>query len=245
MFGQVFDANLQCKIRNLFIYKEDNLNKRPLLIEIVGLAGSGKTTLTRVLTQFNSNLQVGLQISKIKVYPHLVNPSLFLLPVFFLRFREDRWFDWKETKAIMFLNAWYRELKRPLPKNKDAIIFDHGPIFWLTRIREFGPELSKSRAFEKWWTNELSRWLGMLDIVIWLDAPDEILLRRIQTREQDHIVKAESVQNIYEFLTRFRSAFNESTTIAKSKKEILYYTFNTNLKTPQQIADDMLTIING
>lgn len=220
------------------------MDKKVLLIEIIGLAGSGKTTLTRLLSQKNPNFQIGLHLSKIKAYSHLINPSILFLPTFVTSDWGDRWFDWRETKAIMFMYAWQRQLKRYIPQNIDVVLFDHGPIYWLTRLRAMGPEFTKSRPFERWWENQLLLWAMLLDCVIWLDAPDEILINRIQSREQDHIVKAESVGNIYKFLSGFRSAFDQSTNLVTTQKKTKIFSFYTDIMTPEQIADDVQAIVD-
>ena len=39
----------------------------------------------------------------------------------------------------------------------------------------------------------------VLDVVVWLDAPDACLLQRIRTRDKDHVVKNESTETVSKF----------------------------------------------
>ena len=217
---------------------------RALRVELIGLAGAGKTTLRSALLRMRPDLQVGLRLPKVVAYPHLVNPSLGLIPSFLRQLPRTRWFDWKETKAIMFLDAWRHALARGAGQGRDAIIFDHGPLYWLTRIRAIGPAFTRSAEAERWWESEVLRWGRLLDVLVWLDAPDEVLMHRIRTRELDHIVKHESNERTREFLSCFRSAFHEAIAIASEGNLPARYEFDTTAKTPQQIAEDVLTIID-
>ncbi len=49
----------------------------------------------------------------------------------------------------------------------------------------------------------------MLDAVIALDAPDEILVERIRSRPEHHRIKAESHSAAQSFLERYRTAYRE------------------------------------
>jgi shikimate kinase len=218
-------------------------SSRALRVEIIGLAGAGKTTLTRTLMSMRAGLQVGLPLPKTVVYRHVVNRSLGLFPSFLRQLPGSRWFNTKETKAIIYLEAWRRALTRGTADGKDAILFDHGPLFWLTRIRAIGPAFTRSPEPERWWRGEVLRWAGLLDALVFLDAPDDILMHRIRTRNQDHIVKHDSDETIRRFLSRFRSAFHEATAIASEDSRIVRYEFDTTLKRPQQIAEAVLEII--
>jgi deoxyadenosine/deoxycytidine kinase len=46
-----------------------------------------------------------------------------------------------------------------------------------------------------------------VDAVIWLDADDELLVDRIRERAQDHLVKAQSSEEMVAFLAEYRAAY--------------------------------------
>ena len=56
-------------------------------------------------------------------------------------------------------------------------------------------------------------------MVIWLDAPDEILLDRIRNRQQEHIVKTQPATIGYEFLDRYRAEYEFILSISDRPKD--------------------------
>lgn len=179
---------------------------RSTIIEIVGPAGAGKTTLARALSHYCSQVQVGIGLSKIKYIPFLVN-NTFLMLAIFLHYRRSRWFTWSETRSMVYLEAWLHALG-PQARDTDLItILDHGPIFRLASLSAFGPELTQSQLFKRWWNRVLEQWSEALKIIIWLDAPDAVLLARIRSRDRKHVIKGKSDEQARDFLVRYRTAY--------------------------------------
>ena len=54
---------------------------RPLVVELIGPAGSGKTTLARALCRRN-DIATGIELSRSEHVPHVMRHSLLLLPAF-------------------------------------------------------------------------------------------------------------------------------------------------------------------
>lgn len=180
----------------------------PLLIEIMGPAGSGKTTLIRALCSQHEGIHAGLDLTKAEyVFPSLRRLGVFL-PVWALHHRRDRWLDRLEMRGIARLETWSRALKRPTTANDAVALFDHGPLYRLASLREFGPELTESESFERWWRGSLTWWLNALDIVVWLDAPDAVLLQRIDERGHWFLGGDHPLEEKHEFLARYRRAFS-------------------------------------
>ncbi len=80
-------------------------------------------------------------------------------------------------------------------------LLDHGPIYRLAFLREFGPEITTSNTLRDGGPDLLNEWIDALDMVIWLDAPNDSLLKRIRDREQIHTIKQKSEKEAYEYLT--------------------------------------------
>lgn len=108
---------------------------------------------------------------------------------------------------MVYLQAWHDRLERHPPDLDGVTVFDHGPMFRLALLREFRPEILRSDRGEKWWNAMFEKWANTLDLIIYLEAPDEILLDRIEKRHRRHAVKGQSQENAYNFFTRYRRAY--------------------------------------
>lgn len=166
-----------------------------------------------------------------------------LMPTFLRQFRNGRWFTWKEIKMIVYLNGWPHVLRRQAA-NSTITLLDHGPVFRLTRLNVLGPKNMASQRFDTWWDNMFKQWSGALDMIIWLDAPDAILLDRIRARDKWHSVKKKSRRDAYEFLGRYRNSYESviSALIAKDGPSLLR--FDTDHQSLGKIADKVLAACN-
>ena len=62
-------------------------------------------------------------------------------------------------------------------------VFDHGPLVPVGKAaRVRSGTRPTSEPFERWWHGSLARWFEALDIVVMLDAPDAVLLQRVDER---------------------------------------------------------------
>jgi thymidylate kinase len=143
---------------------------------------------------------------------------------------------------MVYLKGWPRVLRQQTGNNCSAIILDHGPIFKLATLNEFGPESLKSPELELWWQCMFKQWAGILDLVIWLDAPDRILRERINTRSQNHAIKGKSEQEASKFLKRYRTSYKQILVKLTAYDELKLLEFNTSQASINQIVDKLLII---
>lgn len=216
----------------------------PLIVELVGLAGAGKTTLSRALTQRDDKIMVAadLELRKKEHIPIFVGHVLFLLPIFIRRCRSSRWFTWDEIKAMVYLKAWPRVLRQQGSNNGTVILLDHGPVFKLATLLAFGPDKLRCEDFEKWWNSMFKQWACTLDMVIWLDAPDTLLVERINSRSQRHVIKGQSEQEASKFLARYRTSYEQILAKLRANGGLTLLQFNTNQASIEQIVDEVLVI---
>jgi thymidylate kinase len=219
--------------------------RRPVrVIELVGPAGAGKTTLMRALRRRNPRLGEGVRVSKIQLIPFFVDNTRLLLPTYLRHHRGTRWLTWRETRAMMYVNAWHHYLTRR-EHDRDAVtLLDHGPVFRLTRLREFGPQLTRSEVFESWWQAALNQWAIRLEAIVWLDATDEILVERIRSRAAWHRVKRGREADIRRFLTRYRACYEQVLSRLTAIRPPRVLRFDTGLGSADEIAEAVLAALD-
>jgi thymidylate kinase len=223
------------------------MQKPFLIIELVGPAGAGKTTLSRVLIDRNPMIQMGLDIElrKTKYVPVILHNAMSLLPLFLKKsIRNGCHFTWEEIKYLIYLAGWPEVLRQEAADGTTAILLDHGPVFKLATLNEFGPEALKTDQFANWWDRMFKQWASTLDMVIWLDAPDKILDQRINSRDQRHSVKGKSESEVVHFLARYRTSYEETLAKLRIAGNTRLLQFDTSRTSIEQVADEILSAFN-
>ncbi len=215
-----------------------------LVVEIIGPAGVGKTTLLRALSQSHRKIQSDFHLSRIRKIPFFVNNTLDFLPTFLRHFRHSRWFNWRETRSMVYLKAGLHVLEQQVSNNDVVIMLDHGPIYRLAFLREFGPEITTSQLYKRWWHKLLNQWIATLDIIILLDAPNEILLKRIRDRDRKHTIKEICEQDAFEFLNSYRTSFEQILAESMTDHQVTILRIDTNQEPVAQIVDEVLVTCN-
>lgn len=218
--------------------------RRLPIVELVGVAGSGKTTLLSELTQRNPQIQNGVPISPLQSLPIYARQTLSFLPLKLGGYRNSRWLTQRERRSMVYLEAWHRHLTVKPSIERAAVFIDHGPMFRLARLLEFGPELTRSQAYERWWNEMLAKWIGTLTFAIWLDAPDSVLLDRIRTRRVWHEVKDQSTSEGYDFLLRYRETYERLLSQFAANPNFTLLRFDTSQMSADRIADSVLAALN-
>lgn len=220
--------------------------KRPLIVEIAGLAGAGKTTLAKALSQTHENILISPvpRLRKTRDVPLFISQAWLLLPIFLRQGPGSRWLTWREIKMMLHLNGWKHILSRPAVRKEAVILLDHGPVYRLATLHEFGPAVTRSRRFRQWSDRMLNRWAATLDLVVWLDAPNPVLVERINNRDSRHIVKGKPEPEMNDFLTRYRTSYEQviSRLMARNHSPRLLRC-ETGQETPDQVINRVLNAI--
>jgi deoxyadenosine/deoxycytidine kinase len=221
------------------------VEKAPRVVEIIGPAGAGKTTLGRALRQRHEDIQLDIQVSRFQKFPFLVSTYAFMLPKYLRHYRHSRWFNWRETRSMVYLKAGRHVLRERSLDNGGITILDHGPIYRLSTLCEFGPEITSSQSYTQWWAELFNQWAATLDMIIWLDAPDEVLLERIHDRRRWHMIKDDSEKEAYQFLRRYRRVMERLIAQVVNDYHVALLSFNTAQNSVERIADDVVAAIDG
>ena len=213
------------------------------IVEIVGPAGAGKTTLCNVLRHGSEFIQLSNfpDVRKISAAPFFIWNGLQILPTFLnLSPGKSRKLTRREFAWLSILYGWSGILKKELQDNQ-VIILDQGPVYLMTETIEFGPNYLRDQKADTFWQDLYSRWAGTLDTIVWLDASDDHLLKRIRSRNKEHVIKNESVESTFEFLARYRKAYEQIiTNLSLNHLGLKVLRFDTSQKSPQEIANQLL-----
>jgi broad-specificity NMP kinase len=179
--------------------------RRQLLIELAGPAGAGKSTLARTLMGRLDGTP-GM-IWGLPVLPLLGN-GLRMIPTFGGLWLHTRSPLWSETRHMVRLRALSQALGRPTARPAELVIFDEGPVFALTWLRGFGHDVLREKPSAEWWRSATREWASVIDTVVVLDAPDQVLAQRIRARAHPHEVKELPDLEIARWMARFREALD-------------------------------------
>lgn len=179
------------------------------LVELVGLAGSGKTTIINALQQENQQYLVGdeLELKKGAHLPIFLSDFPRLIPDLWRISNGSRWFNWDEIKALVYLHQAEKIYTRQTDRTDTVFLLDHGPIFKMAKLHAFGPDSLKDKEFSAWWQQLCEQWASLLDFVILLDAPLDTLKERIDSRQQRHAVKDKGEAEVHQFLLNYRESY--------------------------------------
>jgi shikimate kinase len=220
------------------------MKKQQLVAEIIGPAGAGKSTLSRLLDGRDRAMRTGVSVWGMPL--HLLGIHLLLLlPTFVSLSRSCRWLRWDEIKQLVRLNALNQLLDRESSKDYQTILLNEGAVFTLAKLGAFGQGSSPSLWSEKWSQGVFNQWATTLDAIIWLDAPDQVLAQRIRAREKPHRMKESTDQEIYEFLARYRSSYERVVSALRTYHGPKVIRVSTDQESPDQIADKVLAGLRG
>lgn len=180
------------------------------VVEIIGPAGAGKSTLCQLLNQCTDSIQLQNfpDVRKVKDAPFFISNGLQLMPDLLRLYRPDsRHLTRREFAWLAILRGWSSLFDGKRSDDGKTIVLDQGPVYLMAEMRLFGPEYLKQKVAERLWQDLYRRWRETLSMIISLDAADVILMERIRKRQQEHVVKHQPEVVIYEFLHQYRTEY--------------------------------------
>jgi AAA domain len=175
------------------------------VLELVGPAGVGKSTLAADLGNRLSTTPRAIWGQP--VVPLLGN-GMRSLPTLVDFWASARSPLWHEARHIVRLRTLHRALRNTNSRSDEIVIFDEGPVFSLTWLRGFGHPKLRHSPSDAWWRAAFHDWGALIDTVVVLEAPDDLLARRIRGRPENHEVKEFPNPEIALWMGRFREALD-------------------------------------
>ncbi|HET9387365.1 MAG TPA: hypothetical protein VFO67_19675 [Gemmatimonadales bacterium] len=178
---------------------------RAVIVELVGPAGAGKTTLARGASETDSSIKSGLSLWGLPKR-RLLSSAIALLPTILRATLKRSRLTASETAQMIRLGALRQVVAEEAQRHR-VIILDEGPVFALSWLDVF---FARNRDHATWRRRVIAQWARLLDVVVFIDASDITLAHRIRTREKPHMVKALSDAEIFGFSDGFRRAFERA-----------------------------------
>ena len=219
---------------------------RPLIVELMGLAGAGKTSTAADLHQLGGGIARGdfPDVHKLRSAQFFVVNGIVLTPLL-LRLRRENGLRLTRRQAawMMILTGWPALLQRAPSNDTSVIIVDQGALYMLAELRSYGPECLKGRTAAEWWVTMYCRWARTLDLVIWLDAPDAILMQRIRKRHCGHWAEDKPDDQVVQFLSRFRAGYEHVIgEMAANNGELLVVRIDTACAPKDEVVAQVLSL---
>ena len=176
-------------------------------IELVGPAGVGKTTLVSALGG-----SAPADIAK-PAYARYAAASLVAHAPAMVRTRSR--LTWPELRSTVYVTAWLEldasgasGVAHPAA-DPTPLTYDHGPLYRIATLGWFGTPACQREWRGRRGEEAIDAWSNALDLAVVLDAPDDVLVERIEGRAQDHRMKGRPRSETVAFLDRYRAAFDE------------------------------------
>jgi broad-specificity NMP kinase len=167
------------------------------VVELVGLPGTGKTTVARALASLDA-VQVRSRYRTWDAAPAYARSAIRLAPAIASPSRGSSWRDRRRLVRLASSEAIVdRSARAP---GITTLVFDQGPVFLLRQLAAAGPPVAGLRAVY------MDRWASLLDLVVVLDAPDDALVRRARSRQKDHQLKSVPLEDARQALASERRA---------------------------------------
>jgi hypothetical protein len=222
----------------------------PGIIELVGPAGAGKSTLAGALKQCNENIAV-------VTHPCWRDPgqltffarsSLALLPTFaqFAYRANGQWLRPREMAWVVTLERWHHSLRRQVALSKKVLLIDTGAITILASIQVSGSGVLNRSRTDEWWHEIYRQWANTLDMIIWLDAPNTTLVPRVRTRDQAHEIKATCDAIAFASLDEYRKIYGRifSALIAE-RSDLAVLRFDTTQVCLDELCDQVNAVLGA
>lgn len=217
----------------------------PLVFELVGPAGVGKTAVLRAIARLAPLIRTGVRIDRIRQFPAITWSLLGLTPALADMFFADARRFWPGLRHLSRLRTLPAEIARAQASGHRAILLDEGPIFSLGRLSVFHDAGTGRGSLPRQWNNELARWSTLLSGVVFLDARNDVLSARIHQRLKPHQVKNRSDREVNGFLDRYRAAYQDILNRLTADRRVRIVHIDTTTATIEQVAADALTALDG
>jgi len=179
---------------------------RPLVVELVGAAAVGKSTLVAELRRRDPGVRWLQRARRNGGHTSLARHVAGFAPAWLAAVTRSPAYTWRNARYFLRLAALEEVVRRAAHEAPGVVMLEHGPVFTLARLRAFhdGPVPA---PLARYGARLLSRWATILDLVVALDAPLEVLAKRMHTRSKAHPMRGSTTEEFGDFVRRYRAAY--------------------------------------
>jgi deoxyadenosine/deoxycytidine kinase len=194
-------------------------------VEIVGPPGAGKTSLLSALVENQPELRPIHEWRQLRFYPSFAKNALGLLPFFLFQWMARQPLSRRDMERMIRLHA-SRRITQQL--KDEIVVLDQGPVYTLATLHLSETRPTDSASFESWWKEVAQRWSGVLDTVVFLEAPGDVLLQRILHRDKPHFLKSQTDVDELEWLEVLSAALKRTVDIFQEHSPLTVLRFDTS-----------------
>lgn len=216
----------------------------PLVFEIVGPAGVGKTAALQAIARLAPLIRTGVRIDRMRQLPTIAWSLLALTPALADMFLADAREFWPGLRHLSRLRTLPAEIAQAQASGHQAILLDEGPVFSLGRLSVFHHAATGRGSLARQWSHELERWSTVLSGIVYLDAKNDVLSERIRRRPKPHQVKNQSDREVNEFLDGYRAAYQVILNRLTADRRVQIVEIDTTTATIEQVAADAWTALD-
>ncbi len=217
-----------------------NGGAHPLIVELVGPAGAGKSAVAQRLIARRDVVRASLWNLPWALLLESVLRSVPSLVRFCVATRSV---PREELKQIFRLNALRLFVRRRVA-DASIVVLDEGPVFALGWLEVFGHPRLQDGSAEPWWRHTYAVWAGVLDRVVLLDAPLPVLTSRIRQRYKPaDVFRHMTDGDIRDFTGRYRAAFARVLSGLARAGGPVPVTLATTETTPDRLGDAVLALL--
>lgn len=216
--------------------------RRPLVAELVGPAGAGKSALSERLAR-----RAGVMRASVWNLPRgwwLLN-AVRSLPTLLALSARTRPLPWEDMRQLIRLRTLHQVLERRPVHDLPLVVLDEGPVFALAWLRLFGHQRRRNDVLAPWWQQTLQEWAAALDVVVLVNAPDAVLVERIRTRARPHRVKQRTDAEIGAFLAAYRAAFDDVIAALTAQHGVQVVTLDSDGEVIDRTVERLLDLLEG
>ena len=180
--------------------------RRPFVVELVGPAGAGKSTLAQALAAHG---RAGPCLA-VWGLPHhaLLASAPRVMADAVAAASGGRPLRASELAQMIRVDALGRTVDQARRTTDGVVVLDEGPVFALSWFAVFHRR-NGDPGWARWRRRAVRQWVRRLDAVVYVDAADAVIAARIRTRAKGHPIKGASDRVITDFTARFRLAFDQ------------------------------------
>lgn len=221
------------------------MSSRTRLIEIVGVAGAGKSTLTHSLERrYGWQIADFLHTRARAHWPYVAHSLPSVLGIVARSTTNRPALSWDEVKLAVYVSEWNRFL-RSNHHQPGVLVLDQGPIFALACLLWGQKPVTRTAAFARWLGEMVDRWSVELDALVLLEAPDRVLLDRIDNREQRHDAKGRAERDALDLLDGHRAAYARLLGLVAHRGRPPVLRFDTSVRSATEVADEIAPLFGG